>query len=75
MESSNAVSDTESENALANGVNGSSNVISGVVGWDVWDQVWNLPVLWVGACDDDLDANLSWLWLWDLARDDFDASV
>lgn len=75
VESSNAVSDTESENTFANGVNGSSNVISGVVRWDVWDQVWNLPVLWVGAGDDDLDANLSWLWLWDLARDDLDASV
>ena len=75
MESSNAVSDMESENTLANGIDGSSNVISGVVGWDVWDEVWNLPVLWVRAGDDDLDANLSWLWLWDLARDDLDASV
>ena len=75
MESSNTVSNTESEDTLTNGVDGSSNVISGVVGWNVWDQEWNLPVLWVGAGDDDLDANLSWLWLWDLARDDLDASV
>ena len=75
MESSNAVSDMESENTFANGIDGSSNVISGVVRWDVWDQVWNLPVLWVRAGDDDLNTNLSWLWLWDLARDNLDAAV